>query len=166
MAIQLARNQKWLPWAMLVLSFIGFIDAIYLTVKHYSGAGVNCSITSGCEEVLTSQYATFFDIPVALLGAAFYFTLLVLLIVYLDTRRGSVFKLASYFTIVGFGTSIYFVYLQIFIIEAYCQFCLLSAFTSTLLFIFGMAVLRNQKRNIRLNDSIGEKNEAGDSHPQ
>ena len=167
MILILVKHQRWLPWGMLIVSFLGFLDATYLTVKHYRGDGVRCSITSGCEEVLTSQYATFFDIPVALLGGLFYLTLLILSIVYLDTRRDSVIKFASYITIVGFGVSTYFVYLQMFIIEAFCQFCLLSALASTLLFIFGLLVLSSKKNNSSINHQLDDENyEAGDSHSQ
>src|SRR5947209_12959970 len=56
-----------------LLSLIGLADSIYLTVKHYTGGIVPCTLTSNCEQVLNSPYATIGNIPLAALGALAYF---------------------------------------------------------------------------------------------
>ena len=74
---------KYLPLGIGVLAFLGFLDAVYLTVLHYKNAIPPCTIAHGCETVLTSSYATIFGIPIALIGAGFYLTVLILLGIFL-----------------------------------------------------------------------------------
>lgn len=59
------KKYKWLVLGFLILGFLGFLDATYLTVKHYLGTPINCSIFEGCEKVTTSQYATVGGVPVS-----------------------------------------------------------------------------------------------------
>jgi uncharacterized membrane protein len=126
----------------LAVSLVGFVNAAYLTAKHYLGAPPACSLFAGCEKVTTSRYATIMGIPLALLGAIYYLTLFLSVIAYLDTRRVGIFRGAAGFTAVGFVASAWFVYLQLFVIQAICQYCMLSALTSTILFLLGITVLR------------------------
>ncbi len=44
-----------------VVAFLGMVDALYLTVMR--GIHVPCSVTGGCNEVLTSPYSEVFGIP-------------------------------------------------------------------------------------------------------
>src|SRR3989338_8628205 len=142
-----AAPSNWLPFAFLIVSAFGFADATYLTTKHFLGAPVACSILKGCEQVTTSPYSLIFSIPVALLGSVYYLTILILSVIYLDSRKPSVLKLLAHLTPFGFLASLYFVYLQIFVIKAICLYCMVSADTSTVLFILGMTYLiKNRKR--------------------
>ncbi len=130
-----------------ILGAAGFADATYLTVKHFLGGPIPCSILKGCEQVTTSQYSTIFGIPVALLGSFYYLTILVLAVIYFDSRKPSVLKLLACLTPVGFLASMAFVYLQIFVIKAICLYCMVSATTSTILFILGMIYLAKQNHS-------------------
>lgn len=130
-----------LPFAAAIVALLGVADSIYLTVHHYTAEPVPCSIVAGCETVLTSPYATFGDIPIAGFGAAAYFI---------------AFSLAQ---LAGFGNrtmwalfgvqvilmslfTAWLVYLQAFVLGAFCQFCLLSALTTaTLLILFVVSKL-------------------------
>ena len=133
-----AAIPKWLPFCFLIFSAVGFADATYLTVKHFLGTPIPCAILQGCEQVTNSQFATVFGVPVALLGSFYYLTILILSVVYLDTRQFLALKLATSLTIFGFLASLWFVFLQVFIIKAICLYCMISATTSTLLFISGL----------------------------
>lgn len=136
---------NWLPIAFLIISAAGFIDATYLATKYFLGAPIACSILKGCEQVTTSRFAIIFGIPVALLGAFYYLTILALSAACLDSCKSSLLKFIACLTPLGFLASLYFVYLQIFVIKAICLYCLISAATSTLLFIFGLVFLKNEK---------------------
>ena len=138
----LAIIPKWIVFTLIVVSLIGFLDATYLTVKHYLGTPLECSIFEGCEQVTTSQYATIFNIPVALGGAVYYLFIFILLIAYLDTKRNWLISVIPPITIIGFIASVWFVYLQLFVIKAICIYCLISALTSTTLFLLGLFVLK------------------------
>ncbi len=66
-----------LPLLAAVVAIGGLIDAIYLTIHHLTGEKVPCSVTGGCETVLTSSYAEIAGIPLATFGAIAYFIALV-----------------------------------------------------------------------------------------
>jgi uncharacterized membrane protein len=130
---------------MLCVAVLGFLDAAYLTVNHFVNAIPPCSSISNCEKVLTSSYASVFGVPIALLGALYYLTIMVAVIVYLDTKRMRVLRAAALFTTVGFVVSAGLVTLQLAVIHAICIFCMTSAGTSTILFVLGMLTLRRPK---------------------
>ncbi len=137
---------KWLLWAIIITALIGFTDATYLTVKHYSGEELNCNIFDGCNIVTASPYSEVFGFPVALLGAMFYLSVLLLTLFYIDREKPVILSMITPITIAGFLASVWFMYLQFFVIEALCQYCILSAITSTLLFIFGLILTRHTKK--------------------
>ena len=128
-----------------IVSIIGFLDASYLTTKYYLGTPLNCSVFEGCELVTTSQYATIFAIPVALLGAFYYLLIFILSFMYLDAGVHFITRMLPPLTLIGFFASVWFVYLQLFVIRAICIYCMGSAASSTILLIMGLAVIKSQK---------------------
>lgn len=120
-----------------LVALCGFLDATFLTIKHVRGELPTCSIVHGCDQVLTSPYSAIGPVPVALLGALFYLLVLVLALVYLDLKKESLLPWIARLTIVGLAASLYFLVLQIFVLKAYCLYCLVSIITSTLLFALG-----------------------------
>lgn len=114
------------------VSLAGLADSIYLTIEHISGRSVKCTIVSGCSEVLSSPYATVGGIPLALIGAAGYFS-----VFSLATLAAFEYKLARTLLtlLVGlmFLTTLWLLYLQAFVIGHFCQFCLVSALVTTIL---------------------------------
>ncbi len=129
---------KWLILVMAGITFFGFADAAYLTIEHYFSVPLPCTIFNGCEAVTTSVYSVLAGIPVALLGALYYLTVFILLACAIDTHKKIFASLAMKVTPFGFFASLYFVYLQIFVIKAICLYCMVSATTSTILFVLGM----------------------------
>lgn len=135
---------NWFVVLFLILSGAGFLDASYLTIKHYLGTPINCSLLNGCDTVTTSAYSMVVGLPVALFGVLYYLAVFVLTMLYVDTGRANLFFTAALITPLGFFASLWFVYLQIFVIHSLCLYCLLSAFISTLLFIFGVIMLTSK----------------------
>ncbi len=127
--------------SLAVVALVGFIDAAYLTVEHFTGAAVRCWLVSGCDAVLTSSYATVGPVPLALLGAGYYAVILGLLVAYLDSHRGVWIRLAAVLTMVGLGISLALIWLQVAIIQSLCFYCLVSAASSILLAGGGGVVL-------------------------
>ncbi len=119
----------------MLLAFVGFSDAAYLTFGHLSGAHLSCPVTGGCDQVLSSAYATIGSIPVALLGVLYYLSVFVLALYYLDTRREEALKSIGAISYVGLIASAAFVALQLFVIGALCFYCLLSAAISLTIFL-------------------------------
>jgi len=134
-----------LAYLFLIIALLGFLDATFLTIEHYRGVVPPCAIVTGCANVTTSSYSAIFGIPVALLGALYYLSVLLLTITYLDTKNARWLKLGASVTPVGFLASLWFVYLQGFVLKAWCLYCLISIITSTLLFIAGLIVLTQKE---------------------
>jgi uncharacterized membrane protein len=113
-------------------------DAIYLTVEHLAGRAVRCTITNGCEEVLSSAYATVAGLPLAGLGALAYFIAfsLAILAAFGNSRAG---HLLLYVVALMLAVSLYLFILQAFVIHAFCQFCLLSGAVTLLLALITLA---------------------------
>ncbi len=123
-----------------VLSALGFIDATYLTIEHFMNRIPPCTLTSGCEKVLTSSYSSIFGIPVSLIGSLYYLVLLIALFVYFDLKSKKILYYASRFSVLGFIFSLYFVGIQIFALHSYCLYCLISAIISTCIFVVFMSL--------------------------
>ncbi len=140
-----SKTQKipsWLIWAFVIVSFLGFLDATYLTVIHYAGLNIGCIITTGCDTVTTSAYSEVFGIPLALFGAIFYLVVFLSSLMYVDKRTPAILFFLPILGLGGFLTSLYLIYLQLFVIKALCFYCLLSAGTSTILFILGIILFK------------------------
>ncbi len=141
------RRGRRLFFALLAVAPVGFLDSVYLAVEHYLDRTPPCSIVSGCETVTTSAYSVIMGIPLALLGSLYYLGIIIALVYYLDSRKSWVLKWTSRFTVVGFLFSLYLVYLQLFVLHAICSYCMLSALSSTVLFILGMLVLKSHREH-------------------
>ena len=117
-----------------IVSLIGLADSIYLTVEHVTGQSVRCTIVAGCSEVLSSQYAVVAGVPLALIGAAAYFSVFSLATLAAFGYRSAA-RLLTVLVITMFLVSLWLIYLQAFVIHAFCQFCLLSAAVTTTLMV-------------------------------
>jgi uncharacterized membrane protein len=120
-----------------VVALIGLGDAIYLTIHSLTGEKVPCSLVAGCEMVLTSEYATIAGIPLATFGAAAYFVAFSLAILAAFGNRKMWFLFGVQVSLMAIF-SIWLLYLQAFVIGAFCQFCLLSAGVTFTLFIIAL----------------------------
>ena len=125
-----------------LLSLFGLADALYLTIEHVTGQSVRCTITSGCSEVLSSPYAVVAGIPLAVIGAAAYFTVFSLAILALFGYRLAA-TLLTPLVIAMFFVSLWLIYLQAFVIREFCQYCLFSALIT---FALSVVVLISQRK--------------------
>ena len=109
-----------------LLALVGLGDAVYLTAQHLLGNSLRCTITSGCSEVLGSSYATVAGYPLAAVGAVAYFTAFSLATLaafgYARARGLLALLVASMFLI-----TLWLLYVQAYVLYAFCQYCLLSA---------------------------------------
>ncbi len=134
------RGRVWDVLAA-VVALVGLIDASYLTAEHLSGNSVRCMIVSGCDEVLQSSYSTVAGgVPVAAVGALAYFTAFSLATLAAYGYEGAR-RLLVPLVAVMFLATLWFLYLQAFVIRAYCVYCLLSAAVTTTLTLLVLARL-------------------------
>jgi uncharacterized membrane protein len=129
---------------ILVTALVGLVDALYLLAHRISGEPIACGLTGGCNIVAASPHSVIFGIPLSLLGVVFYFGIIVLVTLrtfplraWIDTHCSYV-SLLKIYACIGLCSSIYFTYLQAFVIRAWCQYCILSAFTTLIIFMLVM----------------------------
>lgn len=140
----LQRLSKGALVTLFLLTAIGFADATYLTVEHYTNKIPPCSIGS-CETVLSSQYASVLGLPVSLYGAAFYFAVLILLMIYLDSKKAWAIKLSALLVTIGAVISVVLIGIMSFALNAYCVYCLVSDTITIILCVAFWIVLRKYK---------------------
>ena len=132
-----AASSKW-PFVAAVFALVGIADSVYLAVHHYTAEPVPCGITGGCETVLTSSYAELAGIPIAAFGAVAYFMAFSFAILAAFGNRATWALLGAQATLMA-AVSLYLIYVQGFVLKAFCQFCLVSAITSIGLFLVFVA---------------------------
>ena len=128
-----------------LLSLVGLFVSLYLTLYHYGVIGtLSCSVGS-CETVQTSRYAMLMGVPVAAWGVASYVVMLALAMAS-DTDRwaDSRAPLMLLAAVSGWGLlfSAYLTYLELFVIHAICQWCVISAILVTGVFVASVVALR------------------------
>ena len=129
-----------------IVSLLGLADALYLTVEHITGQSVRCTIVAGCSEVLSSSYAVVAGVPLAMVGAAAYFG-----VFSLATLAAFRYRIAAVLltplVLLMFLVSLWLIYLQAFVIHAFCQFCLLSAAVTTALTVIVLFAVICRRKN-------------------
>jgi uncharacterized membrane protein len=133
-----------------IVALLGLADGIYLTVEHVTGRTAECIASSGCQDVLSSKYAAMGPIPLAALGAFAYFTAFsaALLAAFGYRKCGTFFALV---VVMMFGTTLWLLYLQAFVLHAFCDYCLFSAGVTTVLtlIVITNALLRDRAPVVR-----------------
>src|SRR5215468_6451314 len=135
------------PQFMLALALVGVGVAFYDAYQLYNGQSLWCPPPiNGCNEVANSPYARIFNLPVGYFGVVYYLYMFCLaaLLAYDPFSRG--LRLAALiYSAIGVGFSIYFSYLQVTFIHAFCLYCLISAITTVLLFITAISHFRARR---------------------
>jgi uncharacterized membrane protein len=105
--------------------------ATYIAIEAAGGDAPACIAgSSGCETVANSSYSHLLGVNIAVFGIAGYVLLLLAALLRGDVARMAGFGLA----LAGFGYSVFLTYLELFKIEAICQWCVASAVLMTVLF--------------------------------
>lgn len=113
------------------LATLGLAIATYIAIADSGGGSPVCVGGShGCETVADSSYSHLLGVNVAIFGVVGYLLLLASALLRGDGARMAGFAIS----LVGFGYSVYLTYLELFQIEAVCQWCVGSAIAMTLLF--------------------------------
>lgn len=133
--MKLVRNNLFA--IVVILVFLGIIDAGYLTYEHYSPAVAPCSVGAfaDCGAVLNSTYSVIYGVPLALLGLFHYCSLFVWIVSYKLSKRKLFADIIILQTLAGLLFSGYLMYLQLLVIGSICIYCTASALISTLIFI-------------------------------
>ena len=127
------------------LALAGIFVALYLLLYKIGIVGnLSCSIGS-CETVNTSKWAVFLGAPVAAWGVAFYVVMFSLALVSLQDRYADSYSMSKLLVLVsgiGFAFSAWLTFLELFVIHAICQWCVISAIIVTTIFVVSLLDLR------------------------
>jgi uncharacterized membrane protein len=105
--------------------------AAYIAIAEAGGGAPACLAGGGgCERVASSSHSELLGVNVAVIGIVGYALLLVTALLRGDGARVAGFGLALF----GFGYTVYLTYLELFVIDAICQWCVVSAVLMTMLF--------------------------------
>jgi uncharacterized membrane protein len=124
-----------------LVALVGLFVALYLALYKAGIIGTLACGTGGCETVQLSRWSAFLGIPVAVWGAGYYAVVLALSLSSIQDRWIASRGLARAILILtGWGLifSLWLTYLELFVIEAICRWCVVSAALATVL--FGLAL--------------------------
>jgi uncharacterized membrane protein len=114
------------------LATFGIGVATYIAIADSGGGSPVCIAGGrGCQTVAESSYSHLLGVNIAVFGILGYVLLLACALLRGDAPRMAGFALA----LIGFGYSVYLTYLELFKIDAICQWCVASAVLMTLLFL-------------------------------
>jgi uncharacterized membrane protein len=114
------------------VAVLGIGVATYITIADSGGGSPTCLAGGhGCQAVAESSYSHIAGVNIAIFGIFGYIFLLGSAFFANDYARLGAFAVA----LGGFGFSIYLTYLEIFKIEAICQWCVASAVLMTIQFL-------------------------------
>lgn len=131
------------------LALAGIFVALYLYLYKVGAVGnLSCSIGS-CETVNTSKWSMLLGFPIAGWGIGFYVVLLVLALVSIQDRYADsivVSRLLVLHTGLGVAVSAALTYLELFVIHAICQWCVISAVIVTVSFLIALVDLIERRQ--------------------
>lgn len=139
----LDRRGRW-GAAITILAIGGLAIAAYLLTVRLLGEAPACGPVRGCDTVAASAYATVLGLPVALFGVGFSLVLVAAAVVW--WRRGARRALyAAYgLGLLGVVAVAYLTYLEIFVIQAICIWCVAYAVTIVVGWVLAILAVRSR----------------------
>ncbi|RIK28486.1 MAG: hypothetical protein DCC56_16250 [Anaerolineae bacterium] len=137
---------KRLSQAAIVLTIIGLLVSIYMTIYKITSNDNMCIGSKDCSVVNASRYSEVNGIPVAVIGVAGY---LALLAIQALERKPGFFQqngtmIFFALSVTGFLFTLYLIFLEVALIKAYCPFCITSQAAMTLIFVISVIRLIKQ----------------------
>jgi uncharacterized membrane protein len=144
-----------LPVLIAVLSLVGTGVSGYLTYTRWFGKSVVCAGLHSCQAVAESSYSHLGPVPVSLLGVLGYAAILAVAVIWLRSgdRFGDWPLLGIWGMAVG-GTaySVYLTYVELFVIDAVCIWCVTQAVVMVAILIASTAGVLTAGRQDEYDD--------------
>lgn len=141
--IALPRGTVIVYTVVALVSLAGLADATYLFVQNLAGETAVCGGSPDCFRVLGSVYAKIAGIPVAAIGAVAYFAVFTFAtFAAFGYQRARTFLMVTVFAM--FLSTLWFLYVQTFLLHAFCRYCLFSA--AITFFLTGLIVAAPPRR--------------------
>ena len=145
------RGMVWkgLVSGLVILALFGVGIAAYLAWENSRGGSGVCTIVHGCSTVQQSKYGKILGVPVSVPGLGLYALLALSGGVWLTNFRGwrpYAALVGAFGAGFGFLFSLFLTYLEAFVIDAWCIYCIVSALLMTALLAGWAAVLAREIR--------------------
>jgi len=121
-----------------IVAAIGLLDSTYLAYVKLANTEIYCTPGLGnCDVVNASQWSTLWGIPLGVYGVAGFGAILLISLfgnrwkMLTDNSNMVIFAIS----LGGFLFSLYLTYIELFVLRAICQWCILSALMMTVIFI-------------------------------
>jgi uncharacterized membrane protein len=127
---------------IIFLSFVGFIITFHIYHKQRTGEKLVCFVGRDCDAVIKSEYASFLGVANTIWGMIYFsFTGLAYLahIVYPQIGTPIFILSAIMITSAAFLFSIYLIFIQMFALRQWCEWCLLAGAISALIFFLAIS---------------------------
>ena len=121
---------------LLVLFLISLVSSLVLSFIPVPAV---CDPGVGCDVVKTSSYNYTFGIKNSYYGSVIFLVISLLIYFQIKTPSERKRKLINLGTVMGFMIAVYFLYIQQFVLNAYCKYCIIidlsmvAAFVLTLM---------------------------------
>ncbi len=101
------------------MSLVGLLISTFLFYEYSLSGPIVCPVGSGCDIVRSSPYSNFWGISLPIWGMGFYLTMAIFAVFRLV-------KLQLLLALGGFAFGLYLTFLEVFVIGAFCFWCVLS----------------------------------------
>ncbi len=124
-------------YKFIILFFI-VIELSFVLYLVYNGNNDSylCKSFSSCSLVQESQYGNIFGIKLAWFGLIGFSSLLFFYL--LSFLNNKIYSLFLFLAVVGALFALYFIYIQLFVLQAICSVCLIIDITMLIIFVFAI----------------------------
>jgi uncharacterized membrane protein len=134
---------QWLKRAQYIFVIVGFIIGVYMTLHKYTEIPFMCFGSGGCATITASRFSVINGVDVPVIGAIGNLALLAILI--FENRNPFLQKNGTliFFEIAlaGFLFTLWLIYLEIFVLKAFCPYCVTAQTMMILTFIIAVTRL-------------------------
>jgi len=106
---------------LLAIFFISLLSSLMLSLAP---SPLICNLNEGCGVVENSVYSETFGIKNADYGVAIFIFAIILTLLHLKNPTENKKNLIHLIILIGASIAIYFIYLQIFVLKAFCKYCM------------------------------------------
>jgi len=135
--------------AMTALALVGLAVAGYLALEKLSGGTPACGPLHGCETVASSSYSEVLGIPVALIGVGYSIVIATASLVWWRaaslSRARSALLVAYGLGLLGLFVVLALTYLELFVIDAVCVYCVTYGLTVVAGFVVAAVAVRGSR---------------------
>lgn len=134
-----------------LVALVGLFVSLYLALFKLGLIGTLACGVGSCESVQASRWATLLGLPVAVWGVGFYVAVLVLTLAGTHERWSESRAVpAALAALTGWGVifSAWLTYLEAAVIKAWCQWCVVSAVLTLILFVLAVMDWRESRREV------------------